>query len=124
MGNTVLAVAGTWTAVEKATQTIAELELYASTVGLVALAPAAELKEVYSFTDNTVALAAMRSLAPTAPAMQQLTTRRVAWMQQEGVREAAERVTTDANLWADLLSRRGGCYLFEQQVTALGMELR
>ena len=78
---------------------------------------------MYSYTDNTVALAAMRSLSPKAAPMQQLTAARIQWMRAHGVREVAERVSTTANLWADLLSRQGGVDLFEQQVAALDMQL-
>ena len=123
VGSTVYACCGEWSTAEIELD-IATLELYASSVGLVTLAPAASACEVYSFTDNTVALAAMRSLSPRAEQMQLLTAARVQWMRAQGVREVAERVTTTANLWADLLSRRGGVAIFEQQVAALGLELQ
>ena len=120
--STVYACYGTWDSGE-CELNIATLELYASSAGLVTLAPAACLTEVYSYTDNTVALAAMRSLSPKAAPMQQLTAARIQWMRAHGVREVAERVSTTANLWADLLSRQGGVDLFEQQVAALDMQL-
>ena len=65
---TVLLVDGTWSAAERRLL-ICELELLASTIGLVALAPLAGLSHVYSFTDNTVAEAAMRTLTPATPVM-------------------------------------------------------
>ena len=37
--------------------------------------------------------------------MQQLTEARVEWLMADGVAEATERITSAANLWADLLSR-------------------
>ena len=59
---TVLLVEGAWTARERS-MLICELELLVSTIGLVTLAPLAQLNHVYSFTDNTVAMAAMRVAA-------------------------------------------------------------
>ena len=85
---------------------IADLELAASTWGLVALAPAAELSFVYSFTDNVVAQAAMAKLTPSTAASQRLTTARVDWLRAHGVSESAQRITSKANLWSDLGSRR------------------
>ena len=100
-----LYVEGRWTPEEKRELLICDLELAASTFGLVALQHAVRRKYVYSFTDNTVAMAAMRNLTPTTEAMQALTAARTAWMLESNVAEATERVTSKANLWADLGSR-------------------
>ena len=70
-----------------------------------------------------VALAAMRSLAPRTPRLQALNAARLAWMQANGVLEAAERVGSKSNLWADLASR-GQLPEVARQVEALGLRLR
>ena len=99
---------GEWTPEELADEsfTIAEKELLASTLGVVALAPLANLRFVYSFTDNVVAEAAMRRLTPRSARMQLLVERRLAWMRERSMFESAERITTSRNLWADLGSRQ------------------
>ena len=84
---------------------ICEKELLASTFGLVALAPAAGFDSVISYTDNTVAQAAMRSSAAKTPLMQLIVERRSSWLVDSGRVEAAARITSKANLWADLGSR-------------------
>ena len=88
---------------------IAELELLASTWGLVALAPSLP-PAVVSFTDNTVALSAMRRLSARAdgPAMAAVIRRRTQWLLEHGVIEAAERITSENNTWADWGSRGRG----------------
>ena len=95
---------GAWTAAEQQQLGIAELELLASTFGLVALAPWLP-RCVVSFTDNTVAQAAMRAAAVRAESMQRIVEARTRWLMQHGVAEAARRITTTANLWADWGSR-------------------
>ena len=85
---------------------IAELELLASTWGLVSLAPLLTTS-VVSFTDNTVALAAMRRLSTRAEgeALPAMLRRRTRWIMERGVVEAAARITSENNRWADLGSR-------------------
>ena len=51
---------------------ISELELAASTFGLVALVPQVGVRHCYSFTDNTNAMGAMRKLTPKRPVEQAL----------------------------------------------------
>ena len=118
----VYAVAGEWTTGERS-MLICELELLASTFGLVALAPWLP-RDVYSFTDNTVAQAAMRRLAAESPAMQAILARRTHWMHAAGVLEEPRRISSEANLWADLGSRpeKGGVEEVERQARALGMD--
>jgi hypothetical protein len=123
-GKEILYVAGTWDQEEKEELIIADKELYASTVGLVVLAKAARFTSVYSFTDNTVAMAAMRNLTPSSPPSQALTVARIDWMTAHGVREAAERITSKSNLWADLISRKGGERIFVAQAEALGFSVK
>ena len=105
VGDEMLYCEDRWSAEESASLLICDLELAASTLGLVALQPEAAKEHVYSFTDNTVAMAAMRGLTPSTPAMQELTAARAEWMLTNGVAEATERVTSKSNLWADLGSR-------------------
>ena len=114
---TVLLVEGTWSEGERSLL-ICELELLASTIGLVALAPLAQLTHVYSFTDNTVAEAAMRTLTPSTPVMADLTARRCEWLLAARVAESGERVSSKSNLWADLGSR-GRTAEVERQARAL-----
>ena len=116
---------GEWTAEELADESfiIAEKELLASTLGLVALAPEAGLQFVYSFTDNTNAEGAMRRLAPKTARMQAMVAARSAWMRERGVFESAERITTDRNLWADLGSRMAVAEV-ERQAALFDMRVR
>jgi hypothetical protein len=100
-----LLVEGRWSTCEREHLLICDLELAASTFGLVALQGAVGREFVYSFTDNTVAMAAMRNLTPTTACMQALTAERSAWLLERGVVEACERITSKANLWADMGSR-------------------
>jgi hypothetical protein len=102
---------------------IAEKELLASTLGLVALAPAAGFDSVVSFTDNTVAQAAMRYSTPSTHIMQQLAHHRSEWLVSTGRIEAAARLTSKANLWADLGSR-GQLHIVRRQAEAMGLTLR
>jgi hypothetical protein len=116
---------GEWTEEELAdsTFTIAEKELLASTLGLVTLAPMADLRYVYSFTDNTNAMSAMRRLKPRSLRAERMVAARLLWMEQRGILEAAERVTTGANLWADLGSRLRATEVV-RQAQALGLRVR
>ena len=85
------------------------------------LAPAAELSQVHNFTDNTVAMSAMRSATAKSARMQELLATRIEWMLEHGVNEAALRVSTRANLWADLGSR-GQAAEMERQAELLGLQ--
>ena len=109
-----LLVEDRWTAREREFLPICDLELAASTLGLIALQPECGVSHVYSFTDNTVAMAAMRNLTPTTPGMQLLTAARVSWLMGRGVWEACERITSKSNLWADMGSRARVAELMEQ----------
>ena len=121
----ILLTHGEWTKEELAdsTFTIAEKELLASTLGLVTLAPMADLRYVYSFTDNTNAMSAMRRLKPRSLRAERMVAARLLWMEQRGILEAAERVTTGANLWADLGSRMRANEVV-RQAQALGLRVR
>ena len=99
-----LYVHGMWSEAERTELIICEKELLASTIGLVALAPFLPPR-IVSFSDNTVATAAMRRQTSRSLRMQQLVARRTLWLHAHDVVEAAERITTHANLWADLGSR-------------------
>ena len=102
---------------------ICDKELLASTWGLVALAPESGARQVMSFTDNTVAQAAMRTQTPSAAAMAHLVERRSEWLLENGCLESVHRITSKANLWADMGSRgeTGGVLL---QALALGYKPR
>ena len=118
---TVLAVADVWTPAERGLL-ICELELLASTFGLVAFAPYLP-RDVYSFSDNTNAVAAMRSMSSRSAAMEAIVRRRTQWLFAEGRIEEPRRVTSAANLWADIGSRpeRGGLREVERQAAMLGL---
>ena len=68
-GDELLVAEGRWSEAEREHLLICDLELAASTFGLVALQPLTGCPFVHSFTDNTVAMAAMRitSLPPLEP---------------------------------------------------------
>ena len=114
---------GRWSDEERNALPICDLELAASTLGLIALQPECGKQFVYSFTDNTVAMAAMRNLTPATACMQRLTSARVAWMLGEGVWEACERITSKSNLWADMGSRARVAELMAQ-ASRLGFSTR
>ena len=118
-----LFVEGVWTQDECDLLGIAELELLASTWGLIALAPLLGLPGLVSFTDNVVAEAAMRAATPRSAAAQHLMTRRAQWALQQGIVEAVARVTSGNNVWADLGSR-GDVELVCQQAAGLGLRPR
>ena len=124
-GDELLFTSGEWDDDELADESfiIAEKELLASTIGLVVLAPEAELEQVYSFTDNNVALAAMRKITPRTERMQRMAEARTEWLVARGMSEAAERITSAANLWADLGSRSAAEEVFSQ-AAALGLTVR
>lgn len=65
----------------------------------------------------------MRSMTPSTTCMQELTSARVEWMAARGVREAAERISTHANLWADWGSR-GRWAEVEAQAKQMGLPVR
>jgi hypothetical protein len=122
-GGELLFVEGRWSAEERQELLICDLELAASTLGMVTLAPEVGGDVVYSFTDNEVAKAAMRSLTPSTLAMQTLAAARTAWLFERGMAEKAERVTSAANLWADLGSRAEMAELLAQ-AEQLGLRAR
>jgi hypothetical protein len=123
-GDEVLYIIDEWSSSERDELIIADKELLASTIALEVLAPAADLAAVYSFTDNTVAMGAMRKLTPSTTSAQFLIIRQVDWLLANGVSTTAERVSSAHNLWADLLSRRGGEQYFLRQAAALGLRPR
>jgi hypothetical protein len=114
-----LYVYGEWTSDERELLIICEKELLASTWGLVAFAPWLQ-KVVVSWTDNTVAMAAMRSMAPRTEVMQEITARRTEYLFHGEILEESRRITSKANLWADLGSR-GQMDAATQQATACGL---
>jgi hypothetical protein len=121
-GTELLYVEGEWTPAERRELIICEKELLASTLGLVALAPWLS-DRVLSFTDNTVAMAAMRQMGSRSAGMQEMLVRRTTWLYATGRTEAAARITSKANDWADWGSRgRLGEVLVA--ATALGLQPR
>ena len=81
-------------------------ELLASTWGLVAFAPWLQ-QGVVSWTDNTVAMAAMRSMALRTEVMQAITARRTEYLFHGEILKESRCITSKANLWADLGSQGG-----------------
>ena len=121
-GQKVFYVAGAWSSEERDGIHINVKELFAMAAALASLVPATGARYAVEFTDNTVAQGAARRLAPSAHLLQMLVARRVQWLRENGVFSAVARVGTKENLWADLISRRGGEAVFLEQVWALGME--
>ena len=124
-GDELLLCHGTWTTAERGDDSfiIAEKELLASTLGLVSFGRAAGMRYVYSFTDNVVAMAAMRRKTPRSERMQRMCEARDQWMHQHGILEVAERITTKANLWADMGSRSAAPDVI-RQAEQLGLRWR
>ena len=77
-----------WSRDELAGCNINELELAASTFGLVALAAECGWSNVYSFTDNTPAMAWMRGSSPPSVVAQELSASRVEWMLANNISES------------------------------------
>ena len=89
-----------------------------------AVAFAPYLREwVVSFTDNTVAEAALRAQRAWSPAMQATLARRTAWMRERGILEQARRIPSEANVWADVGSRpeKGGWRAVQTMVEGMGL---
>ena len=78
------------------------------------------MRDVYSFSDNVVAQYAMRSGTSNSQPMQRMLNRRSEWLTANSVLEAAERITSKANLWADLGSRKKMAEVI-RQAAALGI---
>jgi len=117
-------VAGDWDEGERG-MLICELELLASTFGLVAFGSSSG-RWVHSFTDNTVAEGSMRKLRARSPAMQAILRRRTRWMMARGLLETVQRITSKANVWADVGSRPelGGAAAVKAAARAAGYGFR
>jgi hypothetical protein len=101
---------GEWREEKRELLIICEKELLASTWGLVAFAPWLQ-QGVVSWTDNTVAMVAMRSMAPRTEVMQAITARRTEYLFHGEILEESRRITSKANIWVDLGSTQGGRWL-------------
>lgn len=120
----VLVVGGEWTEEEQQLR-IEVLELLASTIGLVTFAQWLP-RDVVSYSDNVLAVSAMRSLRARSAPMQRLLARRVQWLLDEGRTETALRVTSRRNVWADVGSRpeKGGVAAVAAAAAAAGYAVR
>ena len=118
-------VAGEWTEAERS-MLICDLELLASTFGLVAFGAELGSRWVWSFTDNTVAEAAMRHGRARSPQMQAMLARRGVWMHERGLLEVSRRISSQANVWADVGSRAelGGLAAVRDMAAAMGLGFR
>ena len=117
-------VSGAWGPLDR-DLIIADKELVASTVGLFVLGEALQFRYVWEYTDNTVALSAIRSLTPSTPLSQRLCAARVIWCSDRSVFVMGERITSANNEWADIGSRpitRGGPAVVAAMARALGFE--
>ena len=79
---------------------------------------------VREFTDNTCAEGAAHSGAPRSGQLQEVMARRVAELVLKRVHTRVARVATKENVWADLLSRRGGEEQFLAQAGQMGLTLQ
>ena len=115
---------GVWSEAERGLL-ICDLELLASTFGLVAFEALLGSRWVWSFTDNTVAEAAMRRGIARSPAMQAMLVRRGAWLHERGLLEVPRRISSKANVWADVGSRPelGGVEAVRAMAAEAGLEL-
>lgn len=116
-----LLVGGVWAAAELPLL-IQEKEYLASTWALAAFRPWIG-RRVLSFTDNVVVRAALSSATPRSPRMQLIAARRSEWLLAEGIVEDVRRITTHANIWADVGSRPelGGMAAVERMAAAAGL---
>ena len=117
-------VSGVWGPLDR-DLIIADKELVASTVGLFVLGEALQFRYVWEYTDNTVALSAIRSLTPSTPLSQRLCAARVIWCSDRSVFVMGERITSANNEWADIGSRpvtRGGPAAVAVLARSLGFE--
>jgi hypothetical protein len=117
-------VSGVWGPLDR-DLIIADKELVASTVGLFVLGEALQFQYVWEYTDNTVALSAIRSLTPSTPLSQRLCAARVIWCSDRSVFVMGERITSANNEWADIGSRpvtRGGPAAVAAMAHELGLE--
>jgi hypothetical protein len=117
-------VSGVWGELDR-DLIIADKELVASTVGLFVLGEALQFQYVWEYTDNTVALSAIRSLTPSTPLSQRLCAARVLWCSDRSVFVMGERITSANNEWADIGSRpvtRGGPAAVAAMAHELGLE--
>ena len=117
-------VSGVWGPLDR-DLIIADKELVASTVGLFVLGEALQFQYVWEYTDNTVALSAIRSLTPSTPLSQRLCAARVVWCSDRSVFVMGERITSANNEWADIGSRpvtRGGPAAVASRAHELGLE--
>ena len=116
---------GEWTTEEREGLRIEAKELLASTWGLVAFS-AWLPRDVVSFSDNTLAVSAMRSMLARSAAMSCLVARRTAWLLEQRRAETSLRVTTKRNVWADVGSRAelGGWDEMARLAAAEGLRVR
>jgi hypothetical protein len=117
-------VSGVWGELDR-DLIIADKELVASTIGLFVLGEALQFQYVWEYTDNTVALSAIRSLTPSTPLSQRLCAARVIWCSDRSVFVMGERITSANNEWADIGSRpvtRGGPAAVAAMAHELGLE--
>ena len=101
---------------------IADKEYLASTAGLLGLHPLIESSYIWEWTDNTVALAAIRHLTPSRQVMQELSNFRAEWLRENLVFTVGERITSKNNLWADWGSR-GRIDLVQAHAIELGLSV-
>jgi len=113
-------VSDVWSARERTELEICEKELFASNAGLAVIVSHVGVSLVHEFTDNTVALAVMRSLTPRTERMQLLVARRVQQLEARAVRATAHRISSKNNLWADMGSR-GHALEVVAQAESLGL---
>ena len=123
-GGEVLYIAGEWDVAEREGLHINVKELLATTVALATFLEATAARYAVEFTDNTVAEGAARRLAPSSAQLQKLVERRVGLLRGRDSFTEMARVGTHENIWADLLSRKGGQGEFLRQVSFLGLTAR
>ena len=125
MDGELIGLQGEWTTEEREGLRIEAKELLASTWGLVAFS-AWLPRDVVSFSDNTLAVSAMRSMLARSAAMSCLVARRTAWLLEQRRAETSLRVTTKRNVWADIGSRAelGGWDEMARLAAAAGLRVR
>ena len=118
---TVYEMCGEWDDISR-DMNIADKEYLASTAGLLGLHPFIESSYIWEWTDNTVALAAIRNLTPSRQVIQNLSSFRAEWLRENLVFTVGERITSKNNLWADWGSR-GRIDLVQAHAIELGLSV-
>ena len=115
-------VEGQWNEEEKNFLRICDMELLASTYGIMTFSDLID-RYVLSFTDNTVTRACIENQGSKSEILHRILKWRNDWLSRRGIVERAYRVTSADNVWADLGSR-GELHVVISQAKQLGLSVQ